>query len=82
MSVEETLKTILLDILEIDEKEIVPNASITNDLEASSIDVVEIVAALETELNIDISDEDLEAMRTSDGITVQGIIDYLNTKTS
>jgi acyl carrier protein len=82
MSVEETLKTILLDILEIDEKEIVPGASITNDLEASSIDVVEIIAALETELNIDISDEDLEAMRTSDGITVQGIIDYLNTKTS
>ena len=82
MSVEETLKGILLDILEIDEEEIVPNASITNDLGASSVDVVEIVAALETDLDIDISDEDLEAIRTSNGITVQGIIDYLYTKTT
>ena len=63
MSIEKTLNEILLDILEIEENDIVPEASITGELGASSVDVVEIVAALESELDIDIPDEDLEKKR-------------------
>lgn len=77
MSIEERVKGILLNILDIDEKNIVPEASITDDLGASSIDVVELVTALENDFHIEISDEELQEMRT-----VQGIIDHLKTRIS
>ena len=72
MSVEGKVKEILLDILDIEDEEIVPEASLVNDLSASSVDLVEVVAALENEFDIDISDEDAATIRT-----VKSICDYL-----
>lgn len=77
MSIEERVKEILLDILDIDEKNVVPDAIFITDLGASSVDLVEIIAAVENHFDIEISDEEAEQIRT-----VQALIDFLKTKTS
>jgi acyl carrier protein len=77
MSIEERVKEILLDILDIDEKNVVPDATFITDLGASSVDLVEIIAAVENHFDIEISDEEAEQIRT-----VQALIDFLKTKTS
>ena len=47
-----------------DEAEVTPEASITDDLGADSLDQVELVMAFETEFNIDIPDEEAEKIKT------------------
>ena len=75
--VEAKVKQILLDILDIDEADIVPTASL-NELGASSVDAVEILAALENEFDIDIPDEDTANLLRS----VEGMVEYLQERTS
>lgn len=76
MSVEETVKETLLDTLDVDESEITPIAHLRKDLGASSVDLVEILALLENDFDIDIPDEDGPKL-----LTVQAIIDYVKAKT-
>ncbi len=57
------------------EEEVTPSSSFTEDLGADSLDVVQVVMALEDEFGIDIPDEDVEAMRT-----VQNAVDYIKSK--
>lgn len=64
MSVQERVNNILLDILEIKEKDLVPEAKLRQDLKASSVDLVEVIAALENEFDIDISDAEAAEVRT------------------
>lgn len=75
--VETKVKQILLDILDINEADIIPTASL-NKLGASSVDTVEILAAFENEFDIDIPDEDADKLLH----TVQGIVEYLQARTS
>lgn len=77
MSIEERLTAVLLEILEVEEKDIIPTAHLINDLGASSIDLTEIVAGVENEFDIDISDKDAQKIRT-----VQALIDYVKEGTS
>jgi len=77
MAVEDTVKEILLEILEVDEKDIVPKAHLIKDLSASSVDLVVIMAAVENEFDMDIPDEDAPEIRT-----VQALMDYIKKKTS
>ena len=77
MSVEEDVKTILLDILDVDDKDLGPATHIRKDLGASSVDMVEILAALEGDFDIEIPDEDAENL-----LTLQTIIDYVTEKTA
>jgi acyl carrier protein len=77
MSVEGKVKEILIDLLEVDESEIVSSAQLGKDLEASSVDIVEILAALENEFDIEISDEE-----ASDLLAVDAIVDFVKVKTS
>ena len=63
--------------LSVDESEVVPTASFTEDLNADSLDLVELIMAFEEEFSddsttIEISDEDAESITT-----VQEAIDYL-----
>ena len=77
MSIEERLNAVLLEILDVEEEDITPAAHLINDLGASSVDLVEIVAGVENEFDIDIPDKDAQKIRT-----VQALIDYIKESTS
>ena len=69
------VKKIIVEQLDVEEKEVTPEASITDDLGADSLDQVELVMAFETEFGIDIPDEEAEKIKT-----VQNAIDYITAK--
>ena len=58
------VKKIIVEQLGVDESEVTPEASITDDLGADSLAQVELVMAFETEFNIDIPDEEAEKIKT------------------
>jgi acyl carrier protein len=60
----EKVKKIIVEQLGVEESEVTPEASITDDLGADSLDQVELVMAFETEFNIDIPDEEAEKIKT------------------
>ncbi|MHB0868210.1 MAG: acyl carrier protein [Chloroflexota bacterium] len=66
------LKKIVAEQLSVDEEDVVPEASFIEDLNADSLDLVELIMTLEEEFNIKISDEDAEKIQT-----VQDAMDYL-----
>ncbi len=76
-TIEERVRTVVADKLSVEESEVVSGASFTDDLNADSLDLVELIMAFEEEFStgdqeLEISDEDAE------GITnVQQAIDYL-----
>jgi acyl carrier protein len=59
-SVLERVKKIVIEQLGVDEDQVTPSASFTDDLGADSLDTVELVMALEQEFNLEIPDEDAE----------------------
>ena len=63
-SVEEKVKHIIVEQLGVDEEEVKPDAHFVDDLGADSLDVVELVMALEEEFSLEISDEDAEKLTT------------------
>ena len=60
----EKVKEILCDQLDVDAKDVTMEASITEDLGADSLDIVDLVMSLEDEFDIEIPDEDIEGIRT------------------
>ena len=64
MSVEEKVKSIIVDQLGVKAEEVTGSASFVDDLGADSLDTVELVMALEEEFGIEIPDEDAEKMTT------------------
>ena len=66
------LKKIIVDQLGVDESEVVPSASFVEDLNADSLDLVELIMSLEEEFGLQISDEDAEKITT-----VQEAEDYI-----
>jgi acyl carrier protein len=63
-SVQEKVKHIIVEQLGVDEEEVKPEAAFVDDLGADSLDVVELVMALEEEFGLEISDEDAEKLAT------------------
>ncbi|MDR2503906.1 MAG: acyl carrier protein [Deltaproteobacteria bacterium] len=61
MSVEEKVKQIIVDQLGVDAKEVTPDASFIEDLGADSLDLTELIMAMEEEFHVEIGDE--EAMK-------------------
>jgi len=64
MTVAEKVKELIVKQLEIKESEVVPEAKFIDDLGADSLDIVELIMALEYEYGIEIPDEDAEKMET------------------
>jgi acyl carrier protein len=71
--IEEEVRKIIINQLDISEEEVTPEASFTDDLGADSLDLVELVMAMEEKFDIDIPDEDAEGITT-----VQKAINYID----
>lgn len=73
-SVEEKVKSIIVDQLGVNETEVTGSASFVDDLGADSLDTIELVMAFEEAFGIEIPDEDAEKIKT-----VQNAIEYVET---
>ena len=63
------LKKIIVEQLGVDEEEVTPTASFVEDLNADSLDLVELIMSLEEEFGMQISDEDAERIqKVSDAV--------------
>ena len=63
------LKKLIVDQLGVDEEEVTPTASFVEDLNADSLDLVELIMSLEEEFGMEISDEDAEKIqKVSDAV--------------
>ena len=68
----EKVRDIIAEQLEVDENSITPETNLMKDLEADSLDAVEIIMAIEDEFGIEIPDEQAEEFQV-----VQAIVDYV-----
>jgi acyl carrier protein len=64
MKLEELVSEIIVEQLGISKEEIVPEASFIDDLGADSLDIVELVMAIEEKFDIEIPDDDAEKLQT------------------
>lgn len=60
----ERFKTIAVEVLSVDADKVVPEAKFGEDLDADSLDLVELVMALEEEFDITVEEEELEGIET------------------
>ena len=72
-NIEERVKKIIIEQLGVKEEEVKSEASFVDDLGADSLDTVELVMALEDEVDTEMPDEEAEKITT-----VQSAIDYVN----
>jgi acyl carrier protein len=70
---EERLRKIIAEQLGVPEEEVVPDASFIEDLNADSLEMVDLIISLEEEFGVQVSDEDAEKIKT-----VKDAIDYLS----
>jgi acyl carrier protein len=73
----ERVKSIIVEKLAVDESEVTPSASFTNDLGADSLDIVELIMEFEKEFGVSIPDEDVEKVGT-----VGNVISYIESHNS
>ena len=75
--IEAKVKEIIINKLGVDDGQITPEASFTNDLGADSLDTVELVMEFEKAFNLQIPDEDAEKIST-----VGDAVKYIKAKTA
>ena len=76
MSVEERVKSIIVEQLGVDADEVTAEASFVEDLGADSLDTVELIMAFEEEFGVEISDDEAEKIRK-----VKDAVEYIENKT-
>jgi acyl carrier protein len=74
-SVEERITSIIVELLGVDEEKVVPEARFREDLEADSLDLVELIMGFEEEFGGEISDEEAQKITT-----VGEAIEYVTTR--
>ncbi len=72
MDIFETVKSVVAEQLGIDESEITMDSSFNDDLEADSLDIVELMMALEDEFKVEISDDDAGKIST-----IGDVVEYI-----
>ena len=72
MAISDRVKSIIVEQLGVDEEEVTPEASFTEDLGADSLDIVELVMAFEEEFGLEIPDEEAEKINK-----VKEAVDYI-----
>lgn len=60
----ERFKKCTVEVLAVEEGDVVPEASFADDLEADSLDLVELVMALEEEFDVNVDEDELEGVTT------------------
>ncbi len=75
MSVFEVVRNVIVEIKDIPEEEIQLESKFDEDLEADSLDIVEMLMLLEEKFGIQIPEEDAEKMKT-----VKNVVDYIEAK--
>ncbi|MEN8189231.1 MAG: acyl carrier protein [Thermodesulfobacteriota bacterium] len=73
MAVDQQMVDIIAEQLSVDKDKVVPGASFVDDLGADSLDLVELIMAMEEEFDVEIPDEEAEKIAT-----VKNAIDYVN----
>lgn len=73
----ERVQNVIVEQLDVKKEEVTPETSLVDDLDADSLDLVELITAIEEEFSgsdrkLEISDEDAERIQT-----VQAVVDYL-----
>jgi len=76
-NIEEKVRSTIVDQLGVDSGKVKANASLIDDLGADSLDIVELVMAMEEEFGLEIPDEDAEKIKT-----VGDVIKYIESKTA
>ncbi len=75
MEIEQKVKNIIVEQLNVDAESVTPDASFVDDLGADSLDIVELVMAMEEEFSLEIPDEDAEKIKN-----VGDVINYVQAK--
>ncbi len=75
MALIDDIKEVVVEQLSVDAAEVKEDSKFIEDLGADSLDVVELVMALEEKFDIEIPDEEAEKI-----LTVQNVIDYVESK--
>ncbi len=75
MKIEDKVKKIIAEKLDVDINDVVPEASLIDDLGADSLAIVELIMSMEEEFDIEVPDEDAEKLAT-----VKDAIDYITEK--
>jgi acyl carrier protein len=75
MSIPTKIKDIIVEQLGVDPEKVKSEASFIDDLGADSLDIVELVMAMEEEFDLEIPDEDAEKLKT-----VNDVVTYLASK--
>lgn len=68
MNAIQRVRKIIIEHLGVDESKVVDNANITDDLGADSLDAIELCMAVEEEFKIEITDAEIDAIKTVDDI--------------
>jgi acyl carrier protein len=77
MSIEEKVRKLISEKLDVDYNEVVPKASLVDDLGADSLALVELIMTMEEEFDIEVPDDDAEKL-----ITVENAINYIKEKSA
>jgi acyl carrier protein len=75
MGLEDRVSAIIVEQLGVTKEELAPRASFSDDLGADSLDIVELVMAMEEEFDIEIPDDDAEKIQT-----IEDVITYVKAK--
>jgi acyl carrier protein len=73
MSVEDRVKSIIVEQLGVDADEVTPDAAFVEDLGADSLDTVELIMAFEEEFGVEISDDEAEKIKR-----VKDAVEYID----